>query len=923
MSDRLLRLVDNREFKSLFIEELNWESTPRRAFITQGFQEHKLEAVAQYKGLTVWVCWDLPDESEQREINRRLERESTERLVIFAGPDSQDWRWPRHGQLGSVNAKLMRHRHTNNQPDPDLLDRLRALMLPVEERPSLTTLLSKIRAVFDCESETASARAARLMGTLFKLLELRKSDEHVATQLLSRLLFLWFGDDAGMWETGTFEAWLHNHTNGENLGAQLDRLFSLLDDPHTDVARDLPEEFQGFRYINGGLFSEQLQLPTLGEDFRSRLLEACAFDWSIISPAIFGSMFQTVKDSNARRKLGEHYTTETNILRVIRPLFLDELQVRFEDAQQLPEHRSAEALKALTRLRNRLAEIRVLDPACGCGNFLILTYRELRALEHQIIIEQRRRKLFLGRQSLKDQPRLQLGEEYSDTVVRMSNFAGIEIEAWPAAIAQTAMLLVDHQANQDQAEDLGISIVRLPIDNSNRPQIIQANALRTEWKDVFPPTSHTYIVGNPPFVGQAKKTKSQIADLETVWGDEYQGYLDYVTAWFKKSSDYFTNTRRGRFAFVSTNSICQGKPVPALFGPLFSVGWRIRFAHQTFAWSSEAPEKANVHCVIVGFDRNEDSKPQLFTYSNVDSEPTATRVSFINAYLTDAPNLLVPSRTTPLSPELPQVSRGSQPTDGGSLIVESDEYEKFARDPFAAKYLRPYRMGEEFIRGGDRWCLWMADSDFDPEDIEHSQLLRERINRCHAKRKDSKKDKTKRDAATAHLFQERRQPSAPFVAIPAVVSANREYYTAAFLQPDIICGNQIYTAIDPDGLVFGIVSSSMFISWQRLIGGAVKSDLRFSNQVVWNNFPLPRLSTPQREAIISAGRKVLNTRSKFSNLTLAELYSPGLIPAELLFAHNQLDEAVDRAFGARTTCATNEERIQLLCDSYLALTRDH
>lgn len=420
------------------------------------------------------------------------------------------------------------------------------------------------------------------------------------------------------------------------------------------------------------------------------------------------------------------------------------------------------------------------------------------------------------------------------------------------------------------------------------------------------------------------RSEEQTDDLRFVWGDGYDGYLDYVTGWFIKASRYFQSVPNGgRFAFVSTNSIAQGVPVAALFRPLLEGGWRIRFAHQSFAWTSEAPGAAAVHCVITGFDRgapHEKARPMLFTYSSLKAPPEALPVDHINAYLVKGPDVFINARTRPLSTILPEVRYGSKPADGGHLIVEAEDYARFAADPIAAKYLRPFRMGRELVRGLDRWCLWMAEIDFDPNDIQRSSLLTERVRGCSEFRRKSKKAKTREGAQSAHLFQENHQPSAAYVAIPRVVSETRRFCTVAHLSEDIIAGDKVYTAIDPNGFLFAVISSSMFITWQKAVGGRLKSDVSFSIKVVWNTLPLPSVSDKQRAAIIAAGQGVLEARAEQPGVSLAAMYNPLAMAPNLLKAHRVLDRAVDRAFGAKKTLETNEERLALLFKRYQEMT---
>lgn len=767
------------------------------------------------------------------------------------------------------------------------------------------------------EQEEASIRAARVMADLYEALDGSGYSDHEASIFLIRTLFCLYGDDAGLWERDLFTEFLDTRTreDGSDLGAQLALLYQTLKTPVECRQSTLDELTARFPYVNGGIFEEQLNIPSFSSAMRDELMRACAFDWSGISPAVFGSLFQAVKSPEARRELGEHYTSETNILKTLGPLFLDELRQKFAD--------HVHDAKKLTDLRKELGELRIMDPACGCGNFLVVAYRELRSLDTEILV--RIRELELAR---KDNDEFQATMffddrgEHAEIMVQLDHFFGIEIEEWPARIAQTALHLAHHQANREMERLLGQAPSILPLSTS--AHITISNALRTDWTQVCPPSPTVRIVGNPPFIGQYMRSEEQTDDLRFVWGDGYDGYLDYVTGWFIKASQYFQSVPRGgRFAFVSTNSIAQGAPVAALFRPLLEGGWRIRFAHQTFAWTSEAPGAAAVHCVITGFDRGapyEKARPMLFTYSDLKAQPEALPVDHINPYLVDGPDIFIDKRTTPLAPILPTVRFGSKPADGGHLIVEAKDHPRFATDPIAAKYLRPFRMGREVVRGLDRWCLWMDTEDFDPRDIERSPLLKERVLGCSAFRSHSTKQITKDGAKTAHLFQENHQPLGPYVGIPSVVSETRRFYTVAHLSEQVIAGNQLYTALDPDSFLFAIISSSMFITWQRAVGGHMKSDLRFANKIVWNTLPLPEVSDKQRAAIIAAGQGILEARAEQPGVSLADMYNPLAMSPSLLKAHRILDRAVDRAFGARKALETNEQRLTILFKRYQEMT---
>lgn len=789
--------------------------------------------------------------------------------------------------------------------DIEAEDGVDTVQFPLEELPLHAEDLAflagfQTRAFGSREQEKASIRAAQIMGRLYSELEKTGYSEHESSVFLVRLLFALYGDDSGMWERDLFYEFLEKRTreDGTDLGAQLVMLFQIMNQPEVLRPANMDSLLSRFPYVNGGIFGESTSIPYFDSTMRELLIEACMFNWSEISPAIFGSLFQSVKSAKARRQLGEHYTTEINILKTIEPLFLDELRTEFKTYYH--------NVKRLEKLRDRIGQLQVMDPACGCGNFLVVAYRELRQLDLEIL-----KRL----EELDPSAGGTLFFERENLNVKLENFAGIEIEEWPARIAQTALYLVDHQANQKLAMSLGAPPKTLPLDKVECIHV--GNALRTNWEQVFPPSDRVRIVGNPPFIGQYLQGVDQTEDMKLVWGDLYDGYLDYVTGWHKKAADYFRFVNNGQFAFVSTNSITQGQPVPSLFGPLFSNGWRIKFAHQTFSWTSEAADAAAVHCVIIGMEKKRRASATLYTYADIKGEPTAVPAKNINAYLVDAPNLFVKKRSTPLSEWVPKVTKGSQPTDGGNLVVEVDEYPEVKADSIASKYLHRYVGARELLHGADRWCLWLEDAT--PADIQRSGILRDRLDAVREFRLGSKKQATKNLADSPHLFAERRRFTQPYLCIPSVVSETRNFFTAARLDAETISSNLVFNAEDPDGYLFGIVSSSMFITWQKAIGGRLKSDLRFSNTVVWNNFPLPEVSEKLRAEIIAGGQAVLDARNLHPERCLADHYNPLAMSPQLLAAHRKLDKAVDRAFRQKPF-NSNEERLETLLKSYLKLT---
>ena len=718
-------------------------------------------------------------------------------------------------------------------------------------------------------------------------------------------MFCLYADDSGLWERDLFSRYIEERTgeDGSDLGAQLTALYQALNKPEDKRYGREDDLLQAFPYVNGSVFGEAVEIPHFDRASRELLLQAAYFNWSSISPAIFGSLFQAVKSKKARRELGEHYTTETNILKLIRPLFLDELEDQFTKAHAKK--------RELEKLLEHLGSLSFLDPACGCGNFLIIAYRELRALE--LRIHERLQQL--------DPSRAQLSLDAGDRVhVKLSQFHGIELEEWPATIARTAMFLVEHQANQAVNLTLGYSVPMLPLQDSAR--ITVGNALQTNWRDVVPATSSLYVMGNPPFLGDNTRGADQLADLRNAWGgDRVLSRMDYVTGWHAKTLDLFTDYRyRGEWAFVTTNSVTQGDQVPRLYGWIFEGGWRIKFAHQTFAWSSEAPGAAAVHCVIVGHTQNTKTLPRLFEYDHPKAAPREVPVKIgINAYLRDAKNILVEKRSRPLSPSLGIVEYGSKPTDAGNLIVEPEQYDEIMADPVAAKYVHKYVGARELLHNEDRWCLWL--DGMDPADLTRSRILRDRVEAVRSFRAASKAAST-RDYPYHHLFRQLAKQDTSFVCIPIHISEARRYFPVASFDADVIASNANFIMKDPDGFQFAIMSSSMFITWQKAIGGRIKSDLRFASTLTWYTVPLPGVAEADRTAIAAAGQAIREARALHPERSLAQHYSPLAMDPSLVAAHAKLDRLVDRAFGAKKKVTTNEERARILFERYADMTAE-
>lgn len=911
MTEPLMTKVEQHAYSNLFLADLHWSAPDHKPIKIETEDGTSLTAtnVSSYKGLRVWVCDKKPGTKLEALLDREIAKTSTDRLVIFHDQGDQVWRWPvRHVKESTTTTRLTSHRHRNGMPNPKFEARLESIRLPTDKVLDPNTVLAKVRAAFDVEVQNETKRASKLMARMYSALEKcyppdcsPKQRDHEISVTLARILFLMFGDDTDMWEPDLFRDLIHYETaaDGSDIGSVITGLFEHLDTT-PKKAYGPPAQYRDFPYVNGGIFDKRISLPVINKAFREAVLDACQVDWSTISPAIFGSMFQSVRDAATRRELGEHYTSEENILKTLNPLFLDQLRADFERAKTMKN----ESL-ALRRLRDRLGDMRFMDPACGCGNFIIIAYRELRDLELRIL----ERLQDIGAQE---------AMMFANTGLKVSldHFYGIEIDEWPARIAETAMFLIDRQCDLKLTERLGWAPDRLPI--QEQATIIVGNALRLDWSKICPPSRNVMIAGNPPFIGARLKSIEQAEDLKWAWGNDYNADLDYVTGWHAQAIRYYGGVE-GQWALVSTNSICQGQSPAILFGTLRRTGWHIKFAHRTFGWTSEATGKAAVHCVIVGFNRNSTAKPRLFDYATISAPPEEIDATSINAYLVDAPWVLVEKRTKVLSPAMSRCDFGSMPNDGGHLIVEEADYPSVFLDPIARKYLRPFVGSEELINNKPRWCLWMVEANL--AELHASELLKARIDAVRDHRSSSKRAATQKLAMTPHLFAERRQPSAAYLCIPSVASESRPFFTAARFSHDVVASNLAFTALDRDGFLFGIVSSSMFITWMRTIGGRLESRLRFSGTIAWNNFPLPAVSLDDREAIIEAGRGVLAARNLYPERSLAELYDAQSMPAELLTAHHQLDDLVDRSLGGGTRCEGERERQRLLFDRFAEMTQ--
>ena len=792
------------------------------------------------------------------------------------------------------------------------------------------------------EEDPVNIKAVQILDDLHDALAEGGYAGHDLERFLVRILFCLFAEDTGLFERDAFTYYLENRTakDGSDLGVHLARLFEVLDTPPGRRQRNLDEVLAAFPYVNGELFAERLAFADFNRAMRDALLRCTDFDWAQISPAVFGSLFQGTMEPKERRQTGGHYTSERDILKVVNALCMDGLRAEFGKA------RHSKAM--LRQFHRKLGTLRFFDPACGCGNFLVITYRELRRLEIEVL------KALLG-----DAPQQELDVQ-SLSCVDVDAFTGIEIQEWPARIAEVAMWLIDHQMNMVLSEAFGQYFVRLPLKKSAK--IVLGNALRLDWRSVLPPERCSYVLGNPPFVGKQYQEDGQKEDMERVWGKvRGAGVLDYVTCWYARAAEYIQGTAVG-VGFVSTNSITQGEQVGVLWSALFRRGVKIHFAYRTFAWASEARGKAHVHVVIVGFGCFNPEAKRIFECE--DGKITCEEVGNISPYLIAGSDAVVLSRAGALC-DVPAMAFGSMPNDGGHLLLSSEEKERLVEaEPQAEAFIRRFMGAQEFINGETRWCLWL--DGVAPQDLRKMPEVLRRVEAVRETRAASQRETTRQLATVPHLFGEIRQPKARYLLIPGVSSERRRYVPIGYLRPDVIASNLVNIISDATLYHFGVLTSAMHMAWMRQVCGRLKSDYRYSAALVYNTFPWPledggaygprgaagvreaasriywtsyheswdeddRPESPgptawppdgggkKRAAVEAKAQAVLDARARHPLATLADLYDPLAMPAELAKAHAGLDRAVDRCYRA-APFRSDRERVEFLFALYERLT---
>lgn len=746
--------------------------------------------------------------------------------------------------------------------------------------------------------DPANFTATQKLANLHDRLEDAGYIGHDLQRFMVRILFCLFAEDTRIFEPEAFAQFLRNRTreDGSDTGAQLNRLFEVLNTPAEERQRTLDEDLAALPYVNGELFAEQLRFPDFDGAMREALLDCCRFRWEKISPAIFGSLFQSIMEGPERRQIGAHYTSERDILKLIRSLFLDELRERFESNRR--------DRQALARLHREMAEMRFLDPACGCGNFLVIAYRELRRLEMDII--QARYGDNPTEADIRAEARLNVGQFY-----------GIEIAEWPVRIAEVAMWLMDHQMNAELFERFGQVKATTPLTRS--PHICHANALRIDWNDVLPVDQCTFVFGNPPFVGSKHLSTQQRADIVALAdGVRNSGVLDYVAGWYFKAARYTRAKAAIRIAFVSTNSITQGEQVGALWNELFRHGARIHFAHRTFEWTSEARGRAHVHVVIIGWGVSDRGNKRIFDYETDPDHPTLLDAGNISPYLVEGSDRAIENRNRPLC-ESPAIGIGNKPIDDGNYLFTADEKQAFlTQEPDAAPYFRVFWGADDFLYGRPRYCLWLAECP--PERLRRMTLVMQRVEAVRRFRRASRSVPTQRLAETPTRWHVENQPRGPYLLIPRHTSERRECIPMGFVNPIEMAGDSCLVVSDASVYHFGILHSTMHMAWVRQVCGRLESRYRYSAKLVYNNFPWPReVSAAKKRRVEEAAQAVLDARSHFPNATLADLYDPNAMPPALRQAHDRLDRAVDACY-RQQPFTSERQRLEFLFALYEQLT---
>ena len=735
---------------------------------------------------------------------------------------------------------------------------------------------------------------------------------HAMNQLIVRLVFCFYAEDAGMFGKKTmFHDYLARFSSRDFRRGLLD-LFNVLNTPIDERDPYLDDELSAFPYVNGGMFAENnLEVPQFTDELRESILEhaSSSFDWSEISPTIFGAVFESTLNPETRRSGGMHYTSIENIHKVIDPLFLDALKEELNEIRQIKQ--PATLKNRAQQFQEKLSRLVFFDPACGSGNFLTETYLSLRRLENEAI------KLYVG-----DTVLLDVG--YDLVKVKISQLYGIEINDFAVSVANAALWIAESQMLEETMSIVYSNIDFLPIKSYSN--IVEGNALRLNWEEIVPKEKLSYIIGNPPFVGHSIQNEQQKKEIRSIYvdenGKEYNlaGKIDYVAGWYFKAASLISNTNI-KVAFVSTNSICQGEQVVGVWQPLYKrFGVNIDFAYQTFKWGSEAKDKAAVHCVIVGFSTTHNNeKKQLFS-----STDKLDLVDNINPYLLSGETIFVESVKEPICQVSPMYF-GSKPTDGGYFFLTPEEKQEIIKkEPQSGKYIRKVLGAQEYINDIERYCLWLEG--ITPSELKNSPMIYERVKKVREFRLASKAESTRKFAVRPTEFKQNAQPNTPYLIIPSVSSENRRYVPIGYIQPEVIATNA--TQIIPNATLyeFGVITSNVHMAWMRIVAGRLKSDYRYSSTIVYNTFPWPTVTEEQKKFIANTAQGILDARALYPDCSLADLYDELTMPVELRKAHQANDIAVMKAYGmikkvdGKDTFLTESETVARLFEMYQELT---
>ena len=746
-----------------------------------------------------------------------------------------------------------------------------------------------------------SIQAGEIVGVLYdKILSQYKDPENPETQkalnkLCVRLVFCLYAEDAGIFGTKNMFHDYMAQFSAADFREKLIKLFRILDQKPEDRDPYEDEKLLAFPYVNGGMFAGDIEIPRINEEIRNMILQRASddFDWSQISPTIFGAVFESTLNPETRRAGGMHYTSIENIHKVIDPLFLDDLKAELADIKATAVAKTKRE-RALA-FQDKISKLKFFDPACGSGNFLTESYTSLRRLENEAL------RVIIG-------PDRVMGEMYDPIKVSINQFYGIEINDFACSVAQTALWIAESQMMAKTDEIVGFNLDPLPL--KTYTNIHEGNALRMDWNNVVPAAELDYIMGNPPFVGYDWMDAEQKIDMQTFF--DKTGRLDYVTAWYMKSADYIGENVH--CAFVSTNSIVQGVQVPSLWEPMLAKGIKIDFAYRTFKWSSESKENAAVHCVIIGFSKKGKARNLL-----VDENGNRSIVEGISPYLTAGNSIIVQQHSETIM-DVPKLILGSMAKDGGGFLIEPDEYEQIKEnDPLALKWIRRFMMGREFINNIERYCIWLVGAN--PAEIRKSPTIMKHLEIVREYRASSTAPSTRKLAETPTLFAQVAQPDKSYVAIPAVSTSRRQYIPIGFLPKEIIAGHKLFIIPEAEIYHFGVLTSVVHNAWMRMVAGRMKSDYSYTSTMVYNTFPWPSPTEKQQEKIEATAQAILDAREMFPDNSLADLYDEMTMPPELRKAHRANDAAVLEAYGFPKD-ATESDIVARLFKMYQELTNN-